>query len=265
MHPISTIINTWGFFIHPAKDNILTPEKVKQICKELHSDETKELTAKQIDDMEKTLLYILERVSDLSQKMKIGHVDVCLLPDAFGASSFKGYNFQILRLEPTFFNHCAQKTIDDTLAHELAHCKHNDTPKGLALNWLVSLVYIACFRRFKFRHFLAAMMLTKGISSILFSYKDKKIELAADREGWRYLNSSEGAIQHYHSLLKNNYRIKHAPAEELLKLNPNNTLDKIETAKALVTPEGNVSLSPTHPPLTECLAQALAFKPDTSS
>lgn len=265
--PIANVSSTLHFFYENKRvqDSVLSEGKVEKICQALRTSPGGR-TPEQIDNFEKKFLYILQRVSDLSQKIKIGPVTVCYeeeMEDYKGAECFRGYNFQTVIFGRSL-TECTEKEIDAVIAHELAHCRRKDTLRDLALNWLVFGTYLIFFRCLKFKHFLVAMMLTKGISAIIFLYMERRTELAADKEGMSYLNSSEGAIQDFHSLLKKNYRIKYAPTQEILQLDPDITLWQIKILKTFfISPEGNNRIEVV--PLTERLAQALAFQPNASS
>lgn len=258
-HPIETLKGTFAYLFFHAdffpQSHFITMENIQQHCNERGCPE----------GFENALIYIVTKTQELAKKMGIGEVQIGMpgLPQEgdldFIAKSFRGYNIRTIELGANFFKY-PKEEMEYILAHELFHIKHNDVLKTVAFNWIVMALNLITFRHFSFARAVGVVMLTNGIFDCIFrTILARHTELVADREALRYLNSNIGMVKAFHRELKEQYILKHTPAEELQKLHPTKTLENIQLEQMRITPHGNnrVALVQT----TARLTQALNFKP----
>lgn len=205
------------------------------------------------------LFCVLNRVEELAKKMGITKpIELYLGSEAkSNGSTFLSAPARICISTKDILSD--DDELEFVLCHELAHIKHNDTPKMVAFNTIALLIELIALPIFPLI-FLVIEPTIKWSDYYLFS---RGCEQRADLAAIRVLQSNQGAVKHFKRLINENLSYKKM-ATELLDAHAKRQTELSPMIQGIAhtlndetTPDGNNRMDFNHPSLTSRLATAL--------
>ena len=222
------------------------------------------------------LQWFLERVQQIAQKMGITNKIVIYSSEENPDNACEGaclIPVISLKVAPELLNQ-SEEGIDHIIAHELTHAFNNDIIKVNLLSNACLIMEVAAAILFT----PLVIPLIEGGYCLLEIYLARRMEMEADLNAMRVLNSSRGFLQDIEKRMEDNFKIRNTMLEKFQN-NPTqfwksddhgffwniflkimNTLTP-STFIHCISEEGNLRFDLNHPPYSERRAVALAFQP----